>query len=157
MDTIGIIGVGLLGSAIAARLQAAGYTVLGYDLVPDRRIGASSAQEVFDKTRTVIFCLPTSDVVAQVLGGLKLARGTTIIDATTGEPDAMAAFGAKLAAGGIDYLDATVLGSSRVVREGRATVMAGGRRPVFDAAAPVFHTFAGPIFYMGGYGAGARM
>jgi len=92
-----------------------------------------------------------------VLGGLKLARGATIIDATTGEPDAMAAFGAKLAAGGVDYLDATVLGSSRVVREGRATVMAGGRRPVFDAAAPVFHTFAGPIFYMGGYGAGARM
>ncbi len=157
MDTIGIIGVGLLGSAIAARLQAAGYTVVGYDILPDRRIGASSAQEVFDKAKTVIFCLPTSDVVAQVLGGLKPARGTTIVDATTGEPDAMAAFGAKLAAGGIDYVDATVLGSSRVVREGRATVMAGGRRPVFDAAAPIFRTFASQSFYMGGYGAGARM
>jgi len=56
MDTIGIIGVGLLGSAIAARLQASGYAVLGYDLIPDRRIGASSAQEVFDKAKTVIFC-----------------------------------------------------------------------------------------------------
>ena len=64
MDTIGIIGVGLLGSAIAARLQAAGYTVIGYDLVPGRRIGASTGQEVMDKARTVIFCLPTSDVVA---------------------------------------------------------------------------------------------
>ena len=46
MDTIGLIGVGLLGSAIAARLKAAGYGVLGYDLLPERRIGAGSAQEV---------------------------------------------------------------------------------------------------------------
>jgi 3-hydroxyisobutyrate dehydrogenase-like beta-hydroxyacid dehydrogenase len=157
MATIGIIGVGLLGSAIAARLEAAGYTVVGYDIVPDRRIGASTGQEVMDKATTVIFCLPTSDVVAQVLGELKVARGTTIIDATTGEPDAMAAFGTKLAGAGVEYLDATVLGSSRVVREGRATVMAGGRRPVFDAAAPIFRPFASQSFYMGGYGAGARM
>ena len=46
MDTIGLIGVGLLGSAIAARLTAAGYGVLGYDLLPERRLGAGSAQEV---------------------------------------------------------------------------------------------------------------
>jgi 3-hydroxyisobutyrate dehydrogenase-like beta-hydroxyacid dehydrogenase len=157
METIGIIGVGLLGSAIAARLTAAGYTVLGYDLVPDRRIGASSAQEVADKARTIVLCLPTSDVAAQVIGALKLSKGLTIVDATTGEPETMAAMGARLAAAGVDYLDATVLGSSRVVREGRAVVMAGGRRPVFDAALPVFKTFASTTFYLGGYGAGARM
>ncbi len=157
METIGIIGVGLLGSAIAARLGAVGHAVLGYDLVPDRRLGASSAQEVADKTRTIVLCLPTSDVVAQVLGGLKLIRGTAIIDATTGEPETMAALGAKLEREGVDYLDATVLGSSRVVRDGRAVVMAGGRRPVFDSAMPIFRTFAGRVFYLGPYGAGARM
>lgn len=157
METIGIIGVGLLGSAIATRLVAAGYTVLGYDLVPDRRIGAGSAQEVADKARTIVLCLPNSDVVQQVLGALKLIKGTMIVDATTGEPETMAALGEKLARDGVDYLDATVLGSSRVVREGRAVVMAGGRRPVFDAAMPIFKTFAGRTFYMGSYGAGARM
>src|SRR5438552_15895518 len=116
MDTIGLIGAGLLGSAIAARLSAAGYTVLGYDLVPERRLGAESAQAVADACRTIIFCLPTSDVVAQVLSTLKLTRGATLIDCTTGEPESMAALGAKLAQTGVDYLDATVLGSSRVVR-----------------------------------------
>src|SRR3954454_17477652 len=115
MATIGIIGVGLLGSAIAARLSAAGHTILGYDLVPDRRLGANSAQEVATRCRTILFCLPTSDVVAQVVADLKLTIGTALIDCTTGEPDSMAAMGARLAAGGIDYLDATVLGSSRVV------------------------------------------
>src|SRR5215213_637212 len=146
METIGLIGVGLLGSAIAARLTAAGYSVLGFDLIPGRRIGATSSQEVADKTRTIVLCLPTSDVVTQVIGELKLVKGTTIIDATTGEPETMAAMGAKLAAAGVDYLDATVLGSSRVVRNGAAVVMAGGRRPVFDAAAPLFRTFASRAF-----------
>src|SRR3954465_14166021 len=149
METIGMIGVGLLGSAIAARLTAAGYTVLGYDIVPDRRLGAGSSQEVVGKCRTVILCLPTSDIVAQVLADIELTAGTTIIDATTGEPEAMAAMGVKLAKGGIEYLDATVLGSSRVVRNGGAVVMAGGKQPVFDAASPLFRTFASKAFYLG--------
>ncbi len=157
MDTIGVIGVGLLGSAIAARLTAAGYGVLGYDILPDRRMGAGSAQEVAGKCRTIMLCLPTSDVVAQVVGSVELTGGTTIIDCTTGEPEAMAAMGAKLVKASIDYLDATVLGSSRVVRSGGAVVMAGGRRPVFDAAVPLFRTFAARAFYLGSYGAGARM
>src|SRR5437899_9128847 len=124
MDPIGIIGVGLLGSAIAARLTAAGYTVLGYDIVPDRRLGASSSQEVAAKCRTIFLCLPTSDIAAQVIGELRPAKGTAIVDATTGEPDTMAAMGARLARDGVDYLDATVLGSSAVVRRGASVVMA---------------------------------
>jgi 3-hydroxyisobutyrate dehydrogenase-like beta-hydroxyacid dehydrogenase len=157
METIGLIGVGLLGSAMAARLTAAGYTVLGYDIVPERRMGASSSQEVVDKCRTVLLSLPTSDVVTQVLSEIKLTKGTTIIDTTTGEPDTMSAMGKKLEAAGVHYLDATVLGSSRVVRNGAATVMVGGERPVFDASLPLFKTFASRTFYLGTYGAGARM
>jgi 3-hydroxyisobutyrate dehydrogenase-like beta-hydroxyacid dehydrogenase len=157
METIGLIGVGLLGSAIAARLTAAGYTVLGYDLVPERRLGASSSQGVVDRCHTILFCLPTSDVVAQVVAEIKLTRGAVLIDCTTGEPESMAAMGEKLARSGVDYLDATVLGSSRVVRNGGAVVMAGGRRPIFDAASPLFKTFASRAFYLGPYGAGARM
>jgi len=157
METIGLIGVGLLGSALATRFTAAGYTVLGYDIVPERQLGATSAQQVADACRTIVLSLPTSDVVAQVIGAIKLTRGTTVIDTTTGEPETMAAMGVKLAAQGMEYLDATVLGSSRVVRNGAATVMAGGRREIFDAAIPLFKTFAGKSFYMGSYGAGARM
>ena len=69
----------------------------------------------------------------------------------------MTAMGEKLARDGVDYVDATVLGSSRVVRSGAATVMAGGRREVFDDAEPLFRTFASRAFYLGGFGAGARM
>lgn len=157
METIGLIGVGLLGSALAARFKAAGYAVLGYDIVPDRQLGATSSQQVVDACRTIVLSLPTSDVVAQVISEIHLTRGATIIDTTTGEPDTMAAMGAQLAKDGVEYLDATVLGSSRVVRNASATVMVGGRREVFDAAVPLFRTFANRSFYMGTYGAGARM
>jgi len=157
MERIGIIGVGLLGSAIAARLQAAGYSVLGFDLVPERRIGAASADEVVRECATVLFCLPTSDVVAEVLRGLRVPKGRVLVDCTTGQPEAMARMGAEQAKAGVDYLDATVLGSSAVVRKGGAVVMAGGRREVFDGAAPLFKTFASRSFYLGGYGSGARM
>jgi 3-hydroxyisobutyrate dehydrogenase-like beta-hydroxyacid dehydrogenase len=157
METIGLIGVGLLGSAIAARLTAAGYSVLGYDIVPERRLGAGTSQQVASACRIIILCLPTSDVVAEVLGEIQLSEGTTIVDCTTGEPETMAALGVKLAKTRVDYMDATVLGSSRVVRGGTAVVMAGGRRQAFETASPLFRTFASRAFYLGSYGAGARM
>jgi 3-hydroxyisobutyrate dehydrogenase-like beta-hydroxyacid dehydrogenase len=158
MELIGLIGVGLLGSAMADRFTAAGYKVLGFDIVPERCLGgATSSQQVANECRTIFLSLPTSDIVAQVLPPLKLHRGTVVVDTTTGEPDSMAAMGAKLEAGGIEYLDATVLGSSRVVRNGAATVMAGGRRETFDAVSPLLKTFASKIFYMGACGTGARM
>src|SRR3954469_7998330 len=97
MATVGLIGVGLLGSAIATRLQAAGYTVLGYDIIPSRCIGATSSQQVFDNCKAVMLSLPTSDVVAQVIAEVRIPAGITIIDTTTGEPETMAAMGAKLA------------------------------------------------------------
>ncbi|MBS1856320.1 MAG: NAD(P)-dependent oxidoreductase [Acidobacteria bacterium] len=157
METIGLIGVGLLGSAMADRLTAAGYTVMGYDIVPERQRGAKSSQQVADACRTIFLSLPTSDVVRQVISQIQIKRGTVVIDTTTGEPNEMAEMGIKLAAQGVEYLDATVLGSSRVVRNGGASVMAGGKREVFDAALPLFATFANHTFYIGSYGAGARM
>ena len=140
MDSIGLIGVGLLGSAIAARLSAAGYPVLGYDIVPERRLGAGTAQQVASGCRVIILCLPTSDVVAQVLGEIELAAGATVIDCTTGEPETMAALGAKLARSGIDYLDATVLGSSRVVRSGSAVAVKPVRTQAWPPLATVIPT-----------------
>ena len=94
----------------------------------------------------MLFCLPTSDVVAEVLRGLHVPKGRVLVDCTTGEPEAMARMGAAQAKAGVDYLDATVLGSSAVVRKGGAVVMAGGRREVFDGASPLFRTFAARRF-----------
>ena len=105
---IGIVGLGLLGGALAERLLAAGYAVTGWDIDPQRRaehtrrggLVTKSAQDVFSSGPRVLLSLPTSDVVAQVLRECDavLWRGLTIIDTTTGEPDSTAALGGALAA-----------------------------------------------------------
>jgi len=157
MESVGLIGVGLLGSALAARLKEAGFAVLGYDLDPARCLGAESAQHVARTCRRVVLCLPTSEASVEVLDALAHSPGTIVIDTTTGDPEAMAALGARLAAEGVDYLDAAIGGSSRVVREGEAIVMAGGSPEAFAACADLFRALAARAFHLGPCGSGARM
>ena len=157
MTTIGMIGVGLLGRAIAARLTAAGHAVLGYDIEPTRSLGAASAQQVADSCPRIILSLPNSDASADVLDSLVLAPGAIVADTTTGDPEAVQALGARLAARGIQYLDATISGSSAQVRQGAAIVMAGGSAPAFAACRDIFDAISTRAFHLGPCGSGARM
>jgi 3-hydroxyisobutyrate dehydrogenase-like beta-hydroxyacid dehydrogenase len=164
--SIGIIGLGLLGGAIADRLVRANFDVTGYDINEDRRreladLGgraASSMAELADCPR-VLLCLPDSSVVETVVGELlsHLRRGTVLIDTTTGDPDRMAALGKRLAECGIPYLDATVGGSSRQVGDGDVIVMIGGADEAMNACRDVFENFARAVFHVGPCGQGARM
>lgn len=164
---IGLIGLGLVGSALAARLQQAGFCVVGFDVAPARqrahkRLGgqtAGSAAEVFATCQRVLLSLPNSAVVETVLheAAPQLRRGLRIIDTTTGEPDATARLGARLARRGVRYLDATIVGSSAQVCAGDVLVLAGGKKADFDAARDVFAAFAKQSFHTGPCGSGARM
>src|SRR5580765_4268427 len=117
-EMIGVIGLGLLGRAIAQRLLKLGYSLVGYDVDPERRALASSdgvaiaadSPEVVAQCDRVILSLPTSEVVESVVDEIssQLRPGQFLIDTTTGEPDAIAALAEKLAARSVDYLDATV-------------------------------------------------
>jgi 3-hydroxyisobutyrate dehydrogenase-like beta-hydroxyacid dehydrogenase len=157
MEAIGLIGVGLMGSAMASRFTAGGFEVIGFDIDPARRMGADSAADVIRACRYIVLSLPASPVSQVVLEETPPTAGTIVIDTTTGEPDQMAAIGARLAERGVDYLDATVSGSSRLLANGEATVMAGGRREAFDACTHLFRCFARKAFYLGPCGSGARM
>jgi 3-hydroxyisobutyrate dehydrogenase-like beta-hydroxyacid dehydrogenase len=157
METIGLIGAGLLGSALAARLSGAGFGVLAFDLDPARCIGTKSAQQVVSGCRRVVLCLPTSDISDAVVDTLDFGAGAMVIDTTTGDPEAMAAIGARLAGRGVEYMDAAIGGSSRVVREGQAIVMAGGSAEAFAACRDLFAAIAARAFHLGPCGSGARM
>lgn len=163
----GLIGVGLAGTALSERLLAAGYHVVGFDLDAGRldnlkQIGghaARSAAQAADGLPYVILSLPTSAVAGRVIREMEdqLAPGTILIDTTTGDPDEIAGFGAHLAARGVDYIDATIGGSSRLVREGKAILICGGEPATFAACREVFEVFGGAAFHVGPCGAGARM
>ncbi len=165
--SIGLIGLGLVGSALAERLRRAGFRVVGFDVDASRRrtfnkLGGhavESAAEVFAACDRVILSLPNSDVVQSVLREVapQLRRGLRIIDTTTGEPDATARLGAKLARRGVRYLDATIVGSSAQISAGDVLVLAGGKRADFAGSRDVFATFAKQSFHVGPCGSGARM
>lgn len=165
MICVGVVGLGLMGGALATRFRAIGLRVVGADPREECRqklaaIGGepvASVREVFAAARTVVFSLPNSDVVREVIAAAgELLRGATIVDTTTGEPDATEAVGKQLAEAGCDYLDATLTGSSSQARAGELVVTAGGPAEVFARVEGLFRMFASRWFHVGPWGSGAR-
>jgi 3-hydroxyisobutyrate dehydrogenase-like beta-hydroxyacid dehydrogenase len=163
---VGLIGLGLVGSALAERFTGARLAVVGFDrrleacdkLTALGGTAAESAIRVAEAVELIVLSLPDSDAVEAVIGEIGPAlRGRTVVDTTTGDPERTAALGARLKAAGVDYLDATIVGSSRLVREGMAVVVAGGEAAVFRRCADLLDTFAAREFHVGPWGRGARM
>ncbi len=136
-ETIGVVGLGLLGTALSERLLQGGFAVAGFDIDPARsRLLAdrggrplASARDVARACGRLVLSLPDSPVVETVLHEMaaELRAGLRILDTTTGEPERIAVLGAELVQRGVRYLDATVSGSSETVRRGEAILMVGGR------------------------------
>ena len=166
-EPLGLVGLGLMGMALAERLHSGGFDVWGHDIDPARNglLAASggkvatSVAEIASACSRILLSLPDSDVVEAVLGemGPSLVAGRIIIDTSTGDPERAAAMGQRLAERGISYLDATISGSSRQVREGQAVVLAGGLAAAFDRCEDLFRLFARRWFHLGPCGSGSQM
>jgi 3-hydroxyisobutyrate dehydrogenase-like beta-hydroxyacid dehydrogenase len=158
---IGLIGVGLVGSALAERFLTGGLTLVAFDRRPECLTGltsASSARAAAEAAPVVVLSLPDSDAVAEVIRDvLAVLPGRIVVDTTTGDPDRTAALGQRLQAASVDYVDATIAGSSRQVRAGTAVVMAGGDAPTVRRCESLFRLFASQWVHVGPWGSGARM
>jgi len=167
MKSVGVIGVGLLGTAMAERLMSQQFGVVGFDVNESRNaellgLGgfvAGSAIAVANASKTIILSLPTSDHAISVIDQLleSLTPEHCIIDTTTGAPEQMENNGRRLADLGVDYLDATVGGSSVLARQGDVTITAGGSIEAYAACLEVFDALARQSFHVGPVGSGARM
>lgn len=165
--TVGLIGLGLMGSAISEQLLTAGFNVLGFDLRPEccdklARIGgraAASARDVVRAADRVLFSVMTTDQVASVLGDCRndLRAGQIVIDTSTGSPTEMTELAARLAGQGVSYLDATLAGSSADLRRREVLALVGGEETALDRSRDLFDCVAKHVFYLGPSGAGARM
>ena len=145
--------MGLMGGALMKMTGAA----LGWDIAPERCVGAASASEVFDRCDVILLCLPDSGVAREVLSAARLRAGLLVIDTTTGDPAEMAALGADLARQGVHYLDAAISGSSAQILGRDVLVMAGGDATVFERCRGLFATFARDAIHTGPCGSGAKM
>ncbi|MHC4632592.1 MAG: NAD(P)-dependent oxidoreductase [Planctomycetota bacterium] len=166
---IGLVGLGLVGTAIAERLLAGEFDVVGFDIDPAKcdhlkELGGktrSGPAEVAQETERVILSLPDTKVVRQVVedpGGILQAKTppTYIIDTTTGDPEETMALAQRLAERSIYFLDSTISGSSQQVRDKKAVFMVGGDKAAFETCMDVFETLTEKVFYLGPSGNGSK-
>lgn len=109
---------------------------------------------------SVLFtCFPSSAEVDHVLFGedgaaAALPRGATVVDCTSGDPAGSRRIAARLAAAGIDFLDAPVSGGTSGAEAGTLTVMVGGDPGVLARIRPLIESFAARVIHCGPTGAG---
>jgi len=169
---IGVIGLGLMGTAMSERLLEHGFDVRAWNRTRDRAepliaLGARWSDNPLVDCNRVIISLYTSDAVESVLErlhddsvakrGTEVLRGKILIDTTTGAPEQSAAMCAHFASLGIKYLDAPISGSSEQTRRGEATVMVGGERESFEACNDLWSTLGANVYHVGAIGSAAKM
>jgi 3-hydroxyisobutyrate dehydrogenase-like beta-hydroxyacid dehydrogenase len=165
---VGFIGLGKMGSGMAACLQRQGHDVIVHDTYreaaePHLEAGASwadSPARLAGETRFVLTSLPgPAEVEAVVLGADGLVQGvrpgTTVVDLSTNSPELLQRLERLLAERGAHLLDAPVSGGPHGARAGTLAVWVGGAEETFQAARPVLEGIAREITYVGPIGSGS--
>lgn len=166
-ETVGVVGLGVMGSAMAANLVAAGHTVAGYDIDPRRRSQAADAGiriedspgAVGATSEIVIFSLPTLPALADVSSQVAAQAGEGLLCLETGTFPLAGKTAARdvLAASGIELMDAPLSGTGLQATDGDLVVFASGSREGFDRAGAVFRAIGRSSHYLGEFGNGSRM
>ncbi len=166
---IGLVGLGLVGSAMTERLKADRFNVVGFDIEKAKceqleRLGAvavNSPAQVAEQVDRIILSLPDSNAVLQAVEGpegiLKAKKlPEYIIDTTTGEPDKTAELAKRLAKQDIHFLDAPFSGSSQQVKNKEVVFMVGGDKTAYEKCMDIFESLGAKTFYLGASGNGSR-
>ena len=164
----GMIGLGLLGSAITQRLLEHGLEVVGFDIEPGRALElgietADSPAQLAARVERIVLCLPGSAAVEEVCGGSSgllsaaASRLELVIDCTTGDPDRSEALAGRLGGAGIAFVEAEVSGSSELMLSGEAALLVGAEPGSLEAAAELLDALSPVVFHLGPVGAGAKM
>lgn len=166
-ETIGFIGLGIMGKPMARNLLRAGYPLVVHnrsrsavdELAADGARAAGNPREVAEQSEMIITMLPDSPDVAAVLEGpdgvLAGTRpGQVLIDMSTISPVVAQRLAKAAAAKGVRMLDAPVSGGDKGAIAGTLSIMVGGDEPTFERVQPILATLGKTIVRVGESGAG---
>ena len=167
---VGIVGAGVMGFAMANNLRAAGHRVFGYDPAPAaqqrvREIGGiavASPREVGEHCPTVLFSLPSSDALAEAVGGENgIARApdsdTVVIECSTLPLEVKRAAFDVLTRSGKIMLDCPVSGTGAQAARKDLVVFGSGDADAFERSLPVMRAMSRVQRYLGAFGNGSVM
>lgn len=166
---VGLVGLGLMGSAMTTRLVASGYAVHGFDPAADAcdahvarggELGSSPA-DVAARSPVVLLSLPNGQVSHSVCfdsdGVAAGARaGGLVVETSTVRPDEAGATATELASHGVRFADAALSGHSEMVGRGDALGMVGGEKADVAVIEPILDAFCREVRHVGGHGDGMR-
>jgi 3-hydroxyisobutyrate dehydrogenase-like beta-hydroxyacid dehydrogenase len=173
-DPVGFIGLGIMGSRMAANLRRAGFELVVWNRTAEKARAwaaehgaevAESPREVGERCDRVVTMVVDGAQVESVLlaegfgaaegvGAPQGARDVLFIDMSTIGPDAARRIGGRLAERGVRFMDAPVTGSSPKAEDGTLTIMAGGGQEDFERARPLFEAMGELIVHVGRLGDG---
>ena len=164
---VGILGLGIMGSAMAANLLRAGFRVTGYDPVAGCRqrlrraggVAAGSVEEVAGAASILIASLPSAEALARVAKEIARAKrkGLVVIETSTLPITAKERARKKLAAAGATLLDCPLSGTGAQARVKDLVVYGSGERAAFVKVVPVLKGFSRAHYYLGRFGNGSKM
>ena len=171
MTTVGLVGTGRMGSAMARALRDAGLEVVLYNRTAERAAAlatvlgcdvCTSPYEVAAKADIVLTMLADDDAVLSTWRGPKgliagARAGTVLVDLSTVTPDTIRSLEADTRATGAGILDSPVSGSVTTAQSGQLTLMVGGTAEDLETARPALEPLAKTIVHVGPLGAGAAM
>jgi L-threonate 2-dehydrogenase len=166
---VGVVGLGIMGSAMATHLVAAGFSVTGFDVVPDKvdalvqggGSAATSPAEVASQSDVVVTSLATADAVRAVIEDSDgLAAGMqdgVVVDTCTMPLAVKQRARERLAEVGVPMLDCTLSGTGAQAARRDLVVYASGDREPFERALPVLEAISRSVRFLGEFGIGSKM
>lgn len=165
IKSVTVIGLGNMGRGMALTLHNAGFEVQGTDISPDARamLGEeginTQAPEFLNTSDVYLLSLPTSAHVREVLESMpgllsKAPRGSLIIDTSTSDPVESRQLAAKVAAAGLEWLDAPVSGGPGGAHAGQLGMLVGGEPQTLERARPMLEAMTKAITHVGEAGSG---
>ncbi len=164
---VGVIGLGLMGEVLAARLMASGFGVKGYDVDPGKNAklasmggqAAASPADVAAACDTIALAVFNTDQVEEVTEKALLPNakpGTIVLCTSTCDPDRIEALGERLKGSNLRFLETPVSGTSEQVRVGDGVGLIGGDPKTADDAKAVLDALFPRRFHIGKAGDGGR-
>jgi putative dehydrogenase len=161
---VGVIGLGIMGSAIAANLARAGFKVHGYDIAATalrtlEKAGGlpeTSPAALASRVSIMITSLPSASALHRVAGELQ-GKGSVVIEASTLPIDEKVLARNTLKKNGLTLLDCPLSGTGAQARTGDLVVLGSGEEKAFQKAMPMLKGFSRAQYYLGEFGNGSRM
>ena len=167
MARVGIVGLGIMGSAIAQHVLGGGHTLVGHDIRTEgldelRRVGGTplgSAREVAEAADVVITSLPSSAAALDVCAELGAAARTGLVVAETSTLPHEVKDRCRELVGqaGADLLDCPLSGTGAQAQVRDVVVFGSGDEAAFERARPVLESFSRSVRYLGPFGSGSTM